>query len=592
MRTLCILPLICVQLTGSTYYIDYTSGSDANAGTSTGAPWKHCPSMAPFSGSYTHADGDTFIFKGGVTWPNAALPLYTTVGGASGNHDVYWSGDHSWYNGGSWTRPIFDAESTVFTNHSTVHRGNVWRIYGGASAYITIADIEMKNWVWNDPIPTSIIDGSCVFADTTSNITVSNIYAHDWVVQVDVDARMGGPLAYNSTDLVFINSTVRAPATVDPTYVTDADGLTSGSGSSWWQTVINCEIDGTTQGIWGAMYADGNVVHDGGDSFDSAMHENGVWIEENAIFKNNVVSNWVEGVGAYFLPGWAGYTNQIMQVHNNIFYNTVTVHLDPSNNVDESNGIIFVNNVIDRPLSTFSVRIGPGNGSAAFGLLCLQNNIYINASGVDYYIDSTNYLGSNYTNSYNVTYNNAGAASCGLTVTNLWYNESNTCSVIDSGIAVVLDDTADKLGTSRPRGSAWDIGPYEYTGSDTTPPSLSSAALSADGTTLTLTMTEATTFGAGGNGGVTISIDGGGATTCTYSSGSGSTSLVYTSATTVYSSQTVTVSYTQPTDGMEDAAGNDVVSWSGSAVTNNSSQTAPAAASGGVLNVTNLTIGG
>lgn len=70
--------LLCFQLAGATYYIDYASGSDANAGTSTGSPWKHCPSMEPFSGSYSHSDGDVFVFKGGVTWPNAALPLYIT----------------------------------------------------------------------------------------------------------------------------------------------------------------------------------------------------------------------------------------------------------------------------------------------------------------------------------------------------------------------------------------------------------------------------------------------------------------------------------------------------------------------------------
>lgn len=90
---------------------------------------------------------------------------------------------------------------------------------------------------------------------------------------------------------------------------------------------------------------------------------------------------------------------------------------------------------------------------------------------------------------------------------------------------------------------------------------------------------------------MTISVDGGGAQSCTYSSGSGSTSLVYTCP-QVYSGSTVTVSYTQPGDGWEDAAGNDVVTFSDQAVTNNSTATVPAASSsGGTITIQTLTIG-
>ena len=34
----------------ATYYVDANAGSDANAGTSRGAPWQHCPGMAAYSG--------------------------------------------------------------------------------------------------------------------------------------------------------------------------------------------------------------------------------------------------------------------------------------------------------------------------------------------------------------------------------------------------------------------------------------------------------------------------------------------------------------------------------------------------------------
>lgn len=103
-----------------------------------------------------------------------------------------------------------------------------------------------------------------------------------------------------------------------------------------------------------------------------------------------------------------------------------------------------------------------------------------------------------------------------------------------------------------------------------TVPTLSSATIPSAGTSITLLFSEAVTIGAGGNGGWTITMDGG-AATLTYASGSGTSSLVYTLSRTVNSGETGTVAYTQPGDGVEDAAGNDLATIASHAVTNNSS---------------------
>jgi len=66
--------------------------------------------MDPFAGSYVHQPGDRFIFKGSVTWPNAALPLLIGVGGQEATPD-YYGVDPSWFAGSSWSRPVFDAEA-------------------------------------------------------------------------------------------------------------------------------------------------------------------------------------------------------------------------------------------------------------------------------------------------------------------------------------------------------------------------------------------------------------------------------------------------------------------------------------------------
>jgi hypothetical protein len=109
---------------------------------------------------------------------------------------------------------------------------------------------------------------------------------------------------------------------------------------------------------------------------------------------------------------------------------------------------------------------------------------------------------------------------------------------------------------------------------DSTAPTLSSASIPTTGDSLSIVFNEAVSIGAGGTGGFTIAMSGG-AVTLTYSSGSGSNTLVYTTSRTITSGETCSdFDYTQPTNGVEDAAGNDLVSFSNqqASVTNNSSE--------------------
>lgn len=53
------------------FYVDFAGGDDTNAGTSTGAAWKHCPgdsAATDTAGSHTITAGDIFNFKRGVTY--------------------------------------------------------------------------------------------------------------------------------------------------------------------------------------------------------------------------------------------------------------------------------------------------------------------------------------------------------------------------------------------------------------------------------------------------------------------------------------------------------------------------------------------
>ncbi len=125
------------------------------------------------------------------------------------------------------------------------------------------------------------------------------------------------------------------------------------------------------------------------------------------------------------------------------------------------------------------------------------------------------------------------------------------------------------------------------------PPVLTNATIGTSGTAITFTFTESVSIGAGGNAGWVLTLSTGSAT-ATYSSGAGTNSLVYTLSSTVDNGTTGTLAYTQPTDGLEDGAGNDLVSLSGFTITNNSTQGDPpptgGTVTGGAVTATSVTV--
>ncbi len=103
---------------------------------------------------------------------------------------------------------------------------------------------------------------------------------------------------------------------------------------------------------------------------------------------------------------------------------------------------------------------------------------------------------------------------------------------------------------------------------DFTAPTLTSATIPAAGTTISLLHSETVNIGVGGNGGWTLTVTP--SATMAYASGSGSNTLVYNLNRTVATGESLTISYAQPGNGVEDTNGNDLASISNAAVTNNS----------------------
>lgn len=122
---------------------------------------------------------------------------------------------------------------------------------------------------------------------------------------------------------------------------------------------------------------------------------------------------------------------------------------------------------------------------------------------------------------------------------------------------------------------------------DVTPPTVSSVAIGTDGETVTVVFDEPVT----GNGtGFTLDD----ATALTYVSGDETASWVFSAARTILSSETRTLEYDDTTGDMTDGSANDLASFTGQAVTNNSTQiidvTAPTLSSATVTAATTLTL--
>ena len=462
MKTILLLLALMQASFAATYYIDYDGGNDSNAGTSKGAPWKHVPVMEPFSGSYTHADGDQFIFKGGVTWPNAALPLYIDEGGASGNRD-YYGIDETWYAGGAWTRPVFDAEGIAFVNHTANHRENVIRINGSPASYVDIDGFEIKNWETTNPVANHT-DQSGVNIYNADFITITNCYIHSWDISAATAGGYGVCRGYNSlggTQVHVVDCIITGPSYINPTYITSpdtGDPYTSGQGVQAVDLVDNCTISLVSQGVWNPIVVRNCYIYNCGNDYRGA-HENAIWIQNTKTFYNNIVDTIYGGVGAFFLPGWGARTPHHLNIYNNVFMNLPQVNLTNKQAPDPNgNSINFFNNIID---DNINVGHGDTGGNDYGGNVVIANNLFI-TTDTDVVVENDPIANLDERAS-NVTMTPTEATAAGLLEANFYkptsavtelFNQGEDLSGDISGFTFDIDNVT-RTGT-------WDVGAYEY----------------------------------------------------------------------------------------------------------------------------------
>ena len=169
---------IATAVQATTYYVDYSAGSDSNDGQSKSTPWKYAPGMnncTAICASTTPQAGDRVILKGGVTWQNDAFSWQPPSNGTSTN-PAYYGVDTSWYAGSSWSRPIFNLGNAPPSD-------NLYRIILLVSSNLILDNFEITNIAaLHSPGngQTAVFDWG---GGSESYVTVQNMYIHGWIQQ-------------------------------------------------------------------------------------------------------------------------------------------------------------------------------------------------------------------------------------------------------------------------------------------------------------------------------------------------------------------------------------------------------------------------
>ena len=259
----------------STFYASTSSGSDSNPGTKT-SPWYHIPGMTGVTGvpaAHTIAAGDSYILKGGDTWPAAAFPMQqvftgssssTSPVGCAGSGCIYIGVDQTWFTGGSWTRPIFNGGNTqVGTYPGGIQ--SVIDLYGG---YFVLDNIEFTGW-WQTVNTASTWS---VIALRSNQSELENNYIHGW--------GHGGTATLD--DARFISTGVSCPPDMTSSIhsnVEDGADTTGdmgfGMGSGVGYVYDNYVADTPTLMFGSSRYWFGNtLINSGPGHFDPGSHGN------------------------------------------------------------------------------------------------------------------------------------------------------------------------------------------------------------------------------------------------------------------------------------------------------------------------------
>lgn len=329
------------------YYVDFSSGSDSNSGTSESSPLKHAKGMQGCSGNCSAMSlggGIGVIFRGGVTWDYTIWPWAPgasgsggsdSSGGCTGSSCLYLGVDKSWFAGGSWSRPVFSggdfsnpgANTTCFYDMDNSSGPRMLDLV--ARTDLIVDNFELTGMCLQSPNnPPGGNNPPYINTGGAQNLTIENTYIH----------RVAWPLSYATQGQAFeaVNG-----GSYHFTYNV-IDYSDSGPTTTFTSGCSNCY---SGDGIGGGnIWMDHNVLHNLGDSTDigsMSVHDNYFW---------NAAAGVCEGVGCGF--------------HN---------HISNDSACTAGTTITWYNNVVD---TTYAQTLGFADNAAC--TYYVFNNVFVN----------------------------------------------------------------------------------------------------------------------------------------------------------------------------------------------------------------------
>ena len=360
-----VMLAITSQSKASTYFIDYSAGSDSANGTSTSTPWQHCPgdpSAASTAGSATLNAGDTVFFKGGVSYVLTATNVYS-IYGAPGI-DMTWSGTvgnpiiYDGNSAGNWG----NGTAKITDNNGTNNR-TAFFFKSGMGSNVVIRSFDIGNIGGANPLPADT--GTELTANPGygiveeigfHNVTIADCYIHELGYWQNVkpsgnaaingngissDGCNGCGAAFETIGLTISNcviTKVRQPIVINCFVLVDNVEITHCTVGGYTEWCMNLAMVGDT------AYWDNLSVHDCTFSnydvfygntywtaYDAAPHQNGIYwrADVNSVLKqstnisfyNNtfvatVAGNYSGGTSGLYLEG-----PEFANIYNNAFVN-------------------------------------------------------------------------------------------------------------------------------------------------------------------------------------------------------------------------------------------------------------------------------
>lgn len=603
--------------------------AQSSAGANDGSSAANAYSIAQLNAAspYSPAAGDTVVLNGTFT-----TQLVPPTSGSSGNPITYQFASGAKFSKAYW---------------STSPNG---AIYINGKNYITIDGGTADNGVIENTANGTALanqqNSNGISINGGSNITLKNLYVSLYQRTPDTDDSTGsagvgikGVYVVSCNNLLIEDCTIADCKLGTDIYQDGVTGTTIIRNSSFPRDSTHIQITTGNNNCTGTVSIYGNTFSDGyyWDYATPALdifHNDGIHMFTGTgdfsrveIYQNDMFADYgAHCTGVIFLEGDYGdvviYSN-LIGTKAQKFEGAVNVSSRSTGSTLVLNGNTFRGGGTSAPTGGNAVYINDQDGGEWTSIVA-YNNIFYNFYTVWAIPDdnATSAFDLNYNSYYNIsnfsgrytppasdqtgssgtlaawkTYLGGASDEVNSITTNpLFTNEASDLTLQsgspakDTGATLSSPYNVTVLGNTRT--GSFDMGAYEFgESSGATTPAVSSATINSAGTSLTLNLSESCTTGGGGSGGVTLSASGG-AVTASYSSGSGSTAYVYTTSRTILIGETVTVSYTQPGSGIESTDDQtDLASFSGTSVTNNSTQTATITPARGIRPVSAISAG-